>query len=125
MKRDMDLCRRILLALEEESKICDEASDDEHGERIAHHIWLLWNAGLVDGFDVSSSSSVHPVAHANCLTWAGHEFLDAARNEGVWTKAKSAVLNATGGASLDLLKRALAIYGQQGLDAAIKITGLS
>jgi hypothetical protein len=115
MKRDMDLCRQILLAIEGDE---NPTGEDDPGDRVGHHVWLLWSAGLVDGFDCTTGNQ-HPVAQANCLTWAGHEFLDASRNEGVWNKAKSAVLTATGGASLDLLKRALATYGQQALDAVI------
>ena len=37
------------------------------------------------------------------MTWAGYEFLDASKNETVWTKAKKAV----GNSSFDVLKTVL------------------
>jgi|TARA_B110000093_G_scaffold133925_1_gene143340 hypothetical protein len=38
------------------------------------------------------------------LTWQGHEFIEAARNDGIWNKAKDIMLKKTGGMSLDVLK---------------------
>ncbi len=41
------------------------------------------------------------------LTWADHEFLEAARNETFWKKAKGTVKEKTGGLSFELLKQML------------------
>jgi len=41
------------------------------------------------------------------LTYGGHEFLDAARNDTVWEKAKTAVVKSTGVLTLEGLKVAL------------------
>jgi hypothetical protein len=43
------------------------------------------------------------------LTYRGHEFLDAARNDGIWEKAKTAVVESTGVLTLEGLKVALPI----------------
>ena len=45
------------------------------------------------------------------LTWQGHEFLDAARNDTIWRKAKKKVLETTGGLAFDVLKAALLAGG--------------
>jgi len=37
------------------------------------------------------------------LTWRGHEFLDTSRSDSLWDKAKSTVLNKTGGLAFDVL----------------------
>jgi hypothetical protein len=41
------------------------------------------------------------------LTWEGHEFLDKAKNEKVWNKAKSIIKEKGISLSLDALKIAL------------------
>lgn len=89
MKRDMELVRKILLQVE-------QSESDPGGwnhlsfeqwpcEAVSYHTMILIDAGLLDGQDLSTleGSDWRP----NSLTWAGHEFLDAARNETVWNKA--------------------------------------
>ena len=54
------------------------------------------------------------------LTWEGHEFLEASRNEGLWAKAKQAA-GSTGGMVLGVLKSVLIDLATQ---AAKKAAGL-
>jgi hypothetical protein len=49
------------------------------------------------------------------LTWEGHEFLDAARKDSLWQKAKALVLEKTGGASLELIKDVLMKLAREAL----------
>src|SRR6476660_1465967 len=90
MKRDMDLIRKIMLAVEEH----------EHGfaprqiviegytkEQIGYHNYLIINAGLGDGPDLTHLRSESPEHDLRYLTFAGHEFLDAARDDTRWRKA--------------------------------------
>jgi Hypothetical protein (DUF2513) len=42
-----------------------------------------------------------------CLTWRGHEFMDAARNDTVWRKAKTRVMANVGGLAFDVLRATL------------------
>ena len=60
-------------------------------------------AGLLEGGDHTSTGSEGPEGLANRLTWAGHEFLDAARDDATWGKAKTAVKTA-GGVGFEVLK---------------------
>jgi Hypothetical protein (DUF2513) len=109
MKRDMDLVRKILM-------VC---SDHEHGhappnlqidgytdEEIGYHAHIMEQAGLVRAFDVTDSGSLSPEAQIVSLTWEGHDFLEASRDEGLWAKAKQAA-GSTGGMALGVLKSVL------------------
>jgi len=93
MKRDMDLIRKILIDA--------EARDFENGEPPemyqasttdeAYQIALMIDAGLVQA-DYTSNAGVPQSAAIYRLTWAGHDFLDAARNDTIWKKAKDTFL---------------------------------
>ena len=108
MKRNMDLARNILLIMENEENpngpgniSIPEFNDDV----IAYHIKLLRDAGLIEAIDASSTSGFHFIPTS--LTWEGHEFIDAARNDGIWNKAKDLMIKETGGMSLEVLKALL------------------
>ncbi len=97
MKRDIDLVRKILFAVEE----CDRdplewvpLSFGGHDEKtIAYHVWLLIDAGLIEGTNCSSLNGF--CWQAKRLTWAGHEFLQSIRDDTIWNKAKEKVLKPT------------------------------
>lgn len=119
MKRDMDLCREILLCVEaregsvgpEEVKIDGYTTD-----QIGYHAKLLADAGLLEG---KSSTGVGQNVYRfkpRRLTWKGHEFLDAARDVSRWKQAKSIVLARVGQLSFDALKPALTQLVQKALD---------
>ena len=103
MKRDMDLIRAMLLAVEA----------DPHGfvsvlkipgytqEQIGYHACLLGEAGLAHIVDITADGSNSPEAIVTSLTWAGHEFLDAARENTIWEQAKDKIKR-IGGASLPI-----------------------
>ncbi len=108
MKRDMDLARNILLIMENDDNPRGPGSisiPDIENDVIAYHIKLLRAAGLIEAIDASSSSGMHFIPTS--LTWEGHEFIDAARNDGIWNKAKDLMIKETGGMSLDVLKTLL------------------
>lgn len=111
MKRDMDLCRKILLEVEANPRATGPAWLDLNIEgrepaEIAYHVQLLDEAGLLEASDLTTTTGLdwRPVR----LTYAGHEFVEAARRETRWQKAKSLVQEKTGGLSLDILKAVLA-----------------
>lgn len=118
MQRDMDLARAILLALEE----CDKAwelqdlqIDGATPEQVSYHVKLLHQAGLIEAHDVSTMNSFKwfPMS----LTWQGHEFLDASRDETRWNKAKKLTLEKGGGLIFDVLKDVLVQLAKQGLSS--------
>lgn len=118
MKRDMDLIREILLAIESEdhgfaSKIEIPGYTEE---QIDYHAYLLGEAGLAKVCDVTHQGSKSPEAMISCLTWSGHEFLDSARENNRWNQAKE-MIKKIGGASIeiwgslltDLMKKSLGL----------------
>ena len=89
MKRDIELMREILFAVEAEFDPLE--IDDSKNDAIKYHIALLIEAGLVKGVtnsSVSTITNIPDLAIARDLTWSGHEFLDSIRQEEVWNTLK-------------------------------------
>lgn len=112
MKRDIDLIRKLLIHLEEKpnDKIIMELELDGHDKNdVMYHFILMDQAGLIRcEREVSSTTSdriikVYPFS----LTWQGHEFLEASRNEKTWNKAKALIKSKSGAISFDVLKALL------------------
>ena len=90
MQRDMDLVRDILLEIEKNQNPMRDIKLQAHGyspEQAAYHVKLLAEAGYLEAVDFSSMSGME--WRPKSMTWKGHEFLDATRNEGVWHKLKA------------------------------------
>ena len=97
MKRDMDLARRILFEIEKQSFDESETAlkfDGFTDEEVSYHIMLLDEAGLITAHDLSGGSDLFWIPKR--LTWQGYEFLDAARDDTRWNKAKEAMAGAGG-----------------------------
>lgn len=108
LKRDMDLIRGILLALEveyDELAWVDLAFDGRTPDEVSYHIRLAAEAGLMHAKDNSTSDG--PDWKARCLTSKGHDFLDAARNETIWRKAVEKVGGAVGTVSVAVMGEVL------------------
>lgn len=89
----MDLIRQILIDAEsrnfengEPHELFKASTPDE-----AYQIALMKDNGLVEG-DVTTTNLIPSEATIYRLTWAGHDFLDAARNDTIWKKAKDTFL---------------------------------
>jgi len=112
MKRSMDLVRIILMVYEATPKDSDVWCWNEipeipgfHKEEIEYHIAIMRDVGLL---------------HTNCITipdrgemplgirmtWEGHDFLEASRDETRWKKAKETA-GKVGVFTLDILKQIL------------------
>ena len=112
MKRDMNLVREILLwaTAQENAGIYTNPVLPEYTEdQISHHVHLMSQAGLVDAVDITTNSSAGPSALLMSVPWAGHDFIDAARDNTVWNKAKSKVLSSGASFTFDLLKEVLVL----------------
>ena len=91
MKRDMDLVRLLLLQVEEGEAPSALSSYSE--EEVVYHTDLLIGAGLLKGKPVYDAAVGRVTgAFVEGMTWEGHDFLDAARNDTVWNKAKEKVV---------------------------------
>jgi hypothetical protein len=111
MKRDLDLLRKLLLYYEakpddrmEEGPAIDGYSDLE----IKYHLLLMDDGGLIRcERDISSTSNRVIKVYPFSLTWAGHEFLDASRNEKLWHRAKKMAGDKLGSIPFEVLKTLL------------------
>jgi hypothetical protein len=106
MKRDMELVRKLLFAIEthEFSSNLENPPIEGYDEQtIDHHVFLMWEADLVEAIKTDTmSSGPHRRAAARRLTWKGHDALDVLRSDTVWSKTKTVVAKA-GGASVQMM----------------------
>src|SRR5262249_23848199 len=69
---------------------------------ISYNVKQLEEAGLITAIDISTSDGFD--VRPKRLTWKGHEFLDAVRNDTIWHKAKEVVMEKAGGLAFDLVR---------------------
>ncbi|MCT2540566.1 DUF2513 domain-containing protein [Sedimentimonas flavescens] len=112
MNRDLERIRSILLECEASSEERFEPSSARFSDFDRYQIKLMAQAGLL----MFPTVKVRPDAgHLErglarwleqpfSITWAGHDYLDAVRDQGVWDKTKSAVAETGGSASLEIVK---------------------
>ena len=91
MKRNWDTIREILLeteALKAGTDLTPADFDKDRLDEIAYHVKLLEESGLVKASmtEYLGGGSIH--FDIERLTWSGHEFLDAVRDDNVWKKIK-------------------------------------
>jgi hypothetical protein len=90
MKRDFELIRKLVLAVEDypTGTVPGEIQIDGYSaEQIGYHSYLLVDSGLAKGIDVGTMHGTSPNWQILHLTSAGHEFADAARDDSTWRKA--------------------------------------
>ena len=77
MKRDIEIVRKLLLRAE-----APDGGVSINDPVETYHVRIMIDAGLVEGRiseEITSGAPRHSRIHL--LTWAGHEFLDAAPND--------------------------------------------
>jgi hypothetical protein len=96
MTRDMELIRKLLFYFEEKDDFRYVKSQDilipgYEPSSISYHVDLMCEAGLLSCERITSGTKPDRLIDAIPfrLTWSGHEFLDAARNDSVWQNAMS------------------------------------
>lgn len=90
MKRDMDLIRKQLLALESGR---DPLKIEGYSESaLLYHVYLLDDAGFVHAAMARGGQGEVVAAHVMEITWAGQEFLQSIKDDTLWNKAKDKVL---------------------------------
>ena len=106
MQRDLDLVRRILLHLEaagtEGRSWSGFSREDDETASVHYHVELMNDAGLIRADEL-----VPGQWWPERMTWAGHEFLDAARNDAIWSEAKRRVERQLGSASFEVMRELL------------------
>lgn len=107
MKRDLDLIRNLLLAIEEAPSglylqpddflpVCDDL------DKIVFHLELLDDAGFIESIDASTTLCDSIVVKR--MTFAGCDYLDAVRNKAIWERIREKLVPFGGQVSLEIVK---------------------
>lgn len=121
MKRDMDQVRAILALLE----ACDGQPDFRPllgnsftVRHLSYHLYLIHDAGLAIGIEQSNlGGGDFPLVILTHLTNAGHDFLEAARNDTQWNKAKQAAVASGAGLTINILTQTLGLFAMGAIDS--------
>lgn len=107
MKRNWDTIREILLATEAlppDTTLTLADFENDHAHTISYHVELITEADLLHA-SISKTIGKGPTQfHIYRLTWPGHELLDAIRNDNIWNKTKSSILEKSGSMTFDIVK---------------------
>lgn len=107
MERNWDTIREILGEVEKlppDSSLSLKDFDEERAYEISYQVVLLEEAGLVDAL-LSKSIGKGPTHFVlRRLTWSGHDFLDAIRDEKLWHKTKVRIAEHGGAMTYELVK---------------------
>ncbi len=106
----MDLVRKILFEIESQSSGPSSKRIEIEGyseDEIEYHLTIMNDAGFFEAAIAKRSGSKYPLIIPTRLTWLGHDFLDASRDETRWNKAKEIVTKMGSGVTFDVLKTIL------------------
>lgn len=108
MRRDMDLVRELLfrIAANEDLKSPTLGLSGRGAAEVAYHLALMQEAGLILAVDATALDATVSRVLPLRLTWAGHDFLDASKNEQGWAAVRAAI-SKLGGLTFDLAKEVL------------------
>ncbi len=113
----MDIARQILLEIEKNPKLdswVDMKALPYDEDVIYYHIKLLKQAGLIEAINIKDSMKNGWAAKS--LTWHGHEFLDAARNNSNWERAKKYIKTKGGSLTFETIKLTLSLLLKKQLE---------
>ena len=113
MKRDMDIIRMLLIQQETGDAPPELARHPD--DLVVYNVALMKDAGLIEAAIAEGGDGTPIGAAIIRMTWAGHDFLDAARDDTVWRKAKDSLLKPGVSWTFDLLKQTLKALAQQQL----------
>ncbi len=120
MKRDIELVREILLWMEAQAEGRNVNTwkfdiPERTQKEIGYHAYLMHQAGLIIAYDGTPIEADTPNWIPSMITWAGHEFIAASRDNGLWEKAKKHVIGPAVGISFTLLLEYLKEEGKRHL----------
>jgi len=118
MKRDMDLLRALLLKIEEmpySGHLMGSIQIPGHtDEEVCYHALQAQDARFIEATFLKGTTAFA----VKRLTYTGHEFLDLARDDTRWARAKEKVESTTGTLTIEGLKTALSLMIQAAVKAA-------
>lgn len=123
MKRDMELCRKILFAIEDEyvdTTIYDLKIVGYSMEQVAYHCKILHDANLISDYGAQYADGHIWVFGIGALTWEGHEYLDKIRQDTVWNKTKDVITQKGLPMAVDVIKEVATAIISSMTEGAIK-----
>jgi len=118
MKRDMELIRELMLAIESQDgyeywaeKL--EISESWDISEIKYHLQLLNDAGCIKANIQHDNGSSNPYILIDRMSWNGHEFLDNTQNESVWKETVKIVKEKGGSMAIGVLTQVAAAVAKQ------------
>ena len=105
MKRDLELIRNILLAVEDGKQPL--SLRDDNPSEICYQVQCLLDYSYVEGkvvWNGVGETQVPVTCVVKRITMAGRDYLDSVRNPKVWSKTKSALEKIGGSAALEFVK---------------------
>ena len=108
MKRDMELIRKILITIEEFDKTQGEIPlkfDGYSDEQVSYHVKILHDHGLINAIDDTTDDGMCWMATG--LTWAGHDYIEAIKDDKRWQKIKEWIRNSGKVLTLETIKQAV------------------
>src|SRR5262245_3850892 len=118
MKRNIELVRKIMLAVESHEHGFAPFSISIDGfskEEIGYHSYLIIDSGLAEGVNDTAQDSPSPEYAIRHLTSKGHDFCDAAREPSRWQKAMTKVASVGGSVTIKTLQALLIAYSKEQL----------
>lgn len=94
MTRDMDLVRKILLALEQKEPPTTTEFlriDDYPSDIVAQHCEMMYQHGLIQQFNAQKTFGGFGLWEVGGITWEGYDYLDSIRDDSIWAKTKDAI----------------------------------
>lgn len=109
LRRDMDILRRLLIAIAEGRSDIEGTSEDE----IKFHLGLMIEAGILRGHSEWLGQEIPRTVRIEGISWAGHDFLAAIRDETIWNRVKTALSKIGGQAAFDVITALCIATGKQ------------
>src|SRR5207244_12528052 len=103
MRRDMDIIRLLMLELEGDEKAAEKLKGYDE-PLVVYNAALLVDSGLVEGAVARGGDNEPFNVAMDHMTWAGHDFLAAARDETLWKKAKQNVMKPAASYTFEIVK---------------------
>ena len=94
MKRDMELVRKILFAIEEQYEdtvLYNLKIEGYSRAEVAYHCKILHEAGFVSDYGAQYGGNHIYMFGVGALTWERCEFLDKVRQDTVWNKTRDII----------------------------------
>lgn len=111
MKRDMNLVRDILLTIEEHSNNHDQLRGLMYQELphyedsvILEHLILLYEERYIEATRTKTAAGPG-ICIPIRLTWAGHEYLSAVRDQKIWDTVQEKMKVVGGSATVETIKQ--------------------